>query len=141
MEDKTVYPTHTCFSDTMETLLTVLEWSPDAAPDLFVVHALCRAPEPHTDIYAHAWLEDDKTGRAITVAIYGGERMHLEGKVAEYRATLRIIEMVRYSVAETIRMNREHGDCGPWVPAMRAACSTERTTWPLIDAIEFWKGE
>lgn len=120
MTDKYIYPTHSCFDDALELVAQLVLLYPEKEADLFIVHALCKAQGG--EIYAHAWMEDDRKNMAVFTGIQDAERRHFAGVLLEYRAYLNVQEHQRYRWKEAYALNVLTGHQGPWETKFRVAC-------------------
>ncbi len=124
-----VYPTHDCFTDSLELfdalLRQALKSGIDARRDLFLVHAICAFPDGER--YAHAWIEDGLKDMAMFYGILDGKRRVFAAQtIADYRAHHGVIEAYPYTYDEAIQQNHAHGHYGPWIEGIRQYCSDQR---------------
>lgn len=128
----TIYPTGTCFDDTMEFIAQMLVFCPEEAKQLVLVHAICLGPDGsetstcYGDLkpgkpFAHAWVENI-FGGCICSGVLDGKKGYFIRDVVELHASLRIQKMTRYTMDEVIAMNTEHETFGPWEPEYIALC-------------------
>lgn len=126
-DDKNIYPTHDCFTDSLELfnelLLAAKRQRIDARPDLRLVHAVCQLS---TGVrYAHGWIEDLREDVCIFYGILKGERKVFGAQpISAYRKSRSIQELVTYTYAEALRENRRSGHYGPWLDSIRQYCSS-----------------
>jgi hypothetical protein len=121
-----IFSTRQCFDDALDFLTAVLVANPQDAPELRrslkLVHGICLAPDGQP--YAHAWVEDDRTGQCIFRGIQQGALHYFGAPRADYYAELRVQERTRYSLRAAAQHNRQYGTYGPWLPKYRALCGT-----------------
>jgi len=116
-DDENIYPTHTCFDDTVDYLNMRARTGASKAELLstVTVHAVLVAPDG--DRFAHAWIE--YRGKVIDSGIYKGERVFVEYQADEYRRIHTIEDETRYSIVDAVRLAQERG-FPPWEERYRA---------------------
>lgn len=116
----TIRPTHTCFDDVLDFLVTsipreqLVEWT--------VVHGICLAPDESR--FAHAWLERDVS--VWQSGILDGEAVFYEMPHEVFLRAWRVQRSTRYSVREAVDWNMRTGHYGPWDEEYRSLCGGDR---------------
>lgn len=117
-----IYPTHTCFDDSLDFIVQVLIHNPDdreyLIASLRLVHGICapRCVYP----YAHAWVEHEEL--CIFRGILRGEYQYFATPHVEYYATMCVQETTKYTVHEARTLNRRFNTYGPWIDKYIACC-------------------
>lgn len=112
----TIYPTHTCFDDAVQTLAALAKQRDRRWVRL--VHGIC---SPEGRPLAHAWVEDLKAHEAYFTGILEGKRVTFAADRYEFRAELNVLESTSYTIQEALAAEEEHG-IGPWESRYRALC-------------------
>lgn len=115
-----VLPTGKCFDDALDLLNDILKYNPECVADLRLIHGICTAPDGHH--YAHAWVEDLATERALFVGLVNGERMNLAASREEYWTEVGMVERTPYTYRQAVIENRRHNHYGPWLDHYRRLC-------------------
>jgi hypothetical protein len=128
MSSSDVYPTGKCFDDALDLMAATLKScrDPRRRASLFLVHALCKAPDE--TLFAHAWLEEQ--GRVIFVGIQDGKRKVFIAERGEYRRSWQVQESVRYTFDQALALNHQTGNYGPWVERYRQLCGGRKIWRP-----------
>jgi len=113
-----IRPTFHCFDDAIALLGEMVREDKPAR----LVHAICVADDGHK--YAHAWVEEG--GLAWETGLANGwKRMSYAVQQFDYYKTRRVERTWVYTVRDMLAENLTHGTHGPWVPELRALCSSE----------------
>lgn len=126
-----LYPTHSCFDDSIEFCEHAARENPEWAVTLIVVHGIVLVPETQpadvTDATpgtqsVHAWVETP-AGYVFDVGVNeAGERIIFSAAKADYYAHYRVQDTTRYTMRELLEQNRASGHYGPWKPEYQALC-------------------
>ena len=127
--NKLALPTHTCFDDALDYIadrVTGLDNAEliEAINGLFLVHAICIAPDGHA--YAHAWVEDDKG--CIDRGEIEGELVYYIMRKEEYYKQRNVQERTVYSITEACEMNVKYNTYGPWRAEYIALCTPRKVS-------------
>jgi hypothetical protein len=118
----TIYPTHTCFDDALETMAAFVQHDRRRIETLVLVHGVCVNPI-NGELYAHAWLEEhDRAWHAGHLGGPDGPKVIVEASRAELRVGLQVQEETRYSVLQAHLANYKSNHFGPWVERYRELC-------------------
>ena len=123
-ESTVVLPTHTCFDDALDLLVTILQKHPDAANtgEFLLVHAICHRPEAG-GAFAHAWVENEHgTGFAFQFGILNGKRELFAQPVKDHYARLTPSDITKYTPRQAWEENRRHENYGPWLEKYLVLC-------------------
>lgn len=112
----TIYPTHTCFDDSLD-FLEMLATRGEPFEHYTLVHAIVK---PEGKRFAHAWLEVD--GNVLFSGILEGRKAFFFASKEEYYEQLKIVKAVKYTVKEALKENLRTGAYGPWSEEYRKYC-------------------
>jgi hypothetical protein len=118
-----IYPTGTCFDDSLDYLEQVLniealtpEQLAEVERDHRIVHGICVGSAGVR--YAHAWVEqrsrDDRAWLVWQAGVLDGERIYFGRDRADYLATDGVERCTRYTLRIAAELNRIYGTYGPW---------------------------
>ncbi len=123
MSSNIIFPTNTCFDDTVEFIAQKLCNATTAEvlvliEELILVHAICASPEGR--LYSHAWIEQGEW--CYERGILEEEAIYYALEKAEHYAKRDVQEKFVYSLEEVFKLNEKYGNSGPWEPALQALC-------------------
>ena len=125
IENRSIYPTHTCFDNALDFIAAVLQENPDdrdvLVTELSLVHGICLAPDGQP--YAHAWVEHG--AHCIFAGILDGKQKYFAAFHDDYYAELGVQEVTRYTLQDALTHNRRTGHYGPWERRYRALCGRQ----------------
>lgn len=121
-----ILPTHSCFDDALDYLSWRVKRDKRCIHTLFLVHAICLAPEGRKKDtpFAHAWVEEEVEGLWVAWqdGFLRGQRITYSCDRDALVASLRVQEFTRYTVKQAAEENRRTGRYGPWLPQYEALC-------------------
>lgn len=127
-----IYPTNTCFDDSME----LLEYSTTPNNDkinpntLLLVHGIMISV---TNVeYSHGWIEDD--GYCWDAGIVLDEKIYYRTPMLLYYEKRKVKETTKYTLEEALAENLKYETFGPWVQKYRDLCGGVKM-FVLKDAI------
>jgi hypothetical protein len=124
----TLYPTHTCFDDSLDLVLALVRENPDEVrkQNVFLVHGVCLLPDGTP--YAHAWVEIDEGGgiTVLNAVLRDGMKVYGQFLKEQFYQTWRVEERIRYSLLEAYENCRQYDYSGPWEDRYRVLCRDYR---------------
>lgn len=131
--EKTIFPTGTCFDDCIDYLNHLALENPanikKLNEDYRVCHGICLmdSGEP----FAHAWLEYRNS--VIDGGIYQGEKVAVRIAKHEFYANLKPLKVIRYTLKMCCHLEkRVFKYQGPWDPEIRALCKDTKGHLRLV---------
>lgn len=108
----TLYPTCQCFDDSMDYLEHLLRNKGlEEARRAFLVHGMMTIAG--TEIL-HGWVEYD--GQVMDGKFLNGELVYIGISIEDFYKNFKVVDRVKYSLAEVVEMNSIHETYGPWEP-------------------------
>ena len=126
----TIFPTGTCFDDTLVHQSDLFKTNPLLAMRQFIVHGICLVPEGQSNAnepFAHSWVEDDATGMVWQSGFIDGQKVWYGTPRADWYPLIRVQTSTRYTFIEAIGWNYKTNYYGPWEPAYLALCRPRGT--------------
>jgi len=105
-----IYPTHTCFDDSLDLIAEWIKVDNSQVKHLFLVHGICLLE--NNEPYSHAWVE--RKNKCFFVGIIEGKRETLAVSKKAYYQRFKVQEATRYSVRQAWEHNRISNNYGPW---------------------------
>jgi hypothetical protein len=122
-QNNTVYPTYSCFDDSLEFISYVaLEYKDEDTSMVSLVHGIVSGDDGGN--YSHAWVEDDSTRVAIFAGMWKGEKIYFYAPIEEFYTQHRVKETTKYTIKEAIENNIRTIHFGPWEPKYEALCGS-----------------
>lgn len=118
--ETTIYPTTTCFDDSLENLTLLIQENPSRLTDgsLLIVHGIIN---PDGKEIAHAWIElDGKT--VVDSGILDGEKITYSVSLEEYYRQAKITDTTKYMPVDAAGIENRTGMFGPWEERYRRLC-------------------
>lgn len=119
----TIFPTHTCFDDSLDFIAENLRLKPELLHEFTLAHGICLAPDgpKKGEAFAHAWVEQGP--EVWQSGILNGEKIFYSMARAEFEEALKVQSVTRYTVREAAEQNRIHGTYGPWERRYKTLCN------------------
>lgn len=112
-----LHPTGTCFDDAAKIFATVLLQF--GSEQVRLVHGIGQASRD-LKVISHAWVEvTEADGRvwALTEGLVAGKRKKVRVNRDRFYEMFGVNgDVTRYTVEETLVLDKRHGYCGPWEP-------------------------